>query len=46
MRDVIIASAARTAIGSFNGSLAPLSPIELGAIVIKEALNRAKVKPS
>ncbi len=43
MTDVVIASAARTPIGSFNGSLSSLSAKELGAIVIKEALARAKV---
>ena len=45
MREVVIASAARTAIGNFNGALAPLSAPEMGAIVIKEALARAGVKP-
>ncbi len=44
MRNVVIASAARTAIGSFNGALATLSAPEMGAIVIKEALARAGVK--
>jgi acetyl-CoA C-acetyltransferase len=45
MKKVVIASAVRTAIGSFGGSLAGVSAVDLGAIVIKEALNRAKVKP-
>lgn len=45
MSEVVIASAVRTAIGSFNGALASLSAIELGAIVIREALKRAKVAP-
>jgi len=44
MREIVIASAARTAIGNFNGALAPLSASEMGAIVIKEALARAGVK--
>jgi acetyl-CoA C-acetyltransferase len=44
MKEVVIASAARTAIGSFNGSLASFSATEMGAIVIKEALQRAGVK--
>jgi acetyl-CoA C-acetyltransferase len=44
MREIVIASAARTAIGSFNGSLASLSAPDMGAIVIKEALARAGVK--
>ena len=43
MREVVIASAVRTAIGKFGGSLLPLSAPEHGAIVIKEALKRANV---
>ncbi len=43
MRDVVIASAARTPIGSFSGSLATTPASELGALVIKEAISRAKV---
>ncbi|TNE57208.1 MAG: acetyl-CoA C-acetyltransferase [Alphaproteobacteria bacterium] len=43
MSDVVIASAARTAVGSFNGSLASVPAHELGAIAIREALARAKV---
>lgn len=43
MREGVIASAVRTAIGKFGGSLLPLSAPELGAIVIKEALKRANV---
>lgn len=43
MREVVIASAVRTAIGKFGGSLLPLSAPELGAIVIKEVLKRANV---
>ncbi len=42
-REAVIVSAVRTAIGSFNGGLASVSPAQLGAIVINEALNRAKV---
>jgi acetyl-CoA C-acetyltransferase len=42
-REVIIVSAARTPIGSFQGSLASLPAPSLGAIAIKEALVRAKV---
>jgi acetyl-CoA C-acetyltransferase len=45
MREVVIASAVRTAIGSFNGVLAPFSANELGAAVIKEAVSRAGIKP-
>ncbi len=43
MREVVIASAVRTAIGSFNGSLAPLSAVELGAHIISEAAQRAGI---
>jgi len=44
MTDVVIASAARTPVGSFNGTLSPLAAHELGAIAIREALSRAGVK--
>src|SRR3569832_237099 len=43
--DIVIVSAVRTAVGKFGGSLAKVPATELGAIVIKEALARAKVKP-
>ena len=45
MNDVVIVSAVRTPIGAFNGSLASLTAPQLGAIVIREALVRAGVKP-
>ena len=45
MKDVVIVGAARTAIGTFGGSLKDVPARKLGAIVIKEALNRAGVKP-
>ena len=45
MREVVIASAVRTAIGKFGGSLTPLSAPQMGAVVIKEALDRAALKP-
>ena len=41
--DVVIVSAVRTAIGSFNGSLANVPAHKLGEIVIKEILQRSKV---
>lgn len=44
--DIVIAGAARTAIGSFGGGLSPLASHELGAIVIAEALKRADVDPA
>ncbi len=43
MEDIVIVSAARTAVGKFGGSLAKTSATELGSIVIKEALARARV---
>ncbi|MGI9452339.1 MAG: acetyl-CoA C-acetyltransferase, partial [Geminicoccaceae bacterium] len=45
MTDVVIAGAARTAVGAFNGGLASIPASELGAIAVKEALVRAKVEP-
>jgi acetyl-CoA C-acetyltransferase len=46
MKDVVIVSAVRTAIGSYGGALKDVSAADLGAIVIKEALNRAGVEGS
>ena len=43
MSKVVIVSAARTAIGSFNGSLTSVGAIDLGKIVIDEALKRASL---
>ena len=43
MNDVVIASAARTAIGTFGGGLSVLSGAELGEIAIREALLRANI---
>ena len=45
MSDIIIASAARTAVGSFNGAFANTPAHELGAVAIKAALQRAKLEP-
>ena len=45
MKNCVIVSAARTAIGSFNGALATTGAVELGAIVIKAALERAHLDP-
>ncbi|WP_295677308.1 acetyl-CoA C-acyltransferase [uncultured Mucilaginibacter sp.] len=45
MRDVVIVAATRTPIGSFGGSLAGLSAPQLGAIVIKSAVEKAGLKP-
>ncbi len=46
MNDIVIVSAARTAVGKFGGSLAKVSTSDLGSIVIREALARAKVDPA
>ena len=43
MKKIVIASACRTAIGKFGGTLANVPAAELGSIVIKEALKRANV---
>ena len=45
MREVVIVSAARTAIGSFGGSLKDVPTRTLGATVIKAAVERAGIKP-
>ncbi|MBK7255631.1 MAG: acetyl-CoA C-acetyltransferase [Ignavibacteria bacterium] len=45
MKEVVIVSAVRTPVGSYLGSLSSLKATELGAIVIKEAVKRAGIKP-
>ena len=45
MGEIVIASACRTAIGTFGGTLKDVSAAELGAIVVKEAVKRAGIKP-
>jgi len=45
MTDVVIVSAARTAVGKFGGTLAKVAAPDLGAVVIREALARAGIKP-
>lgn len=44
MKEVVIVSAVRTAIGNFGGSLSKLSATELGTIAAKEAIKRAGIK--
>jgi acetyl-CoA C-acetyltransferase len=44
-REIVIVSAVRTALGTFGGSLAGIPAVDLGAAVIKEALQRAGVQP-
>ena len=45
MKEVYVVNCCRTAVGSFGGSLKDTPATELGAVVVKEALNRAGVKP-
>ena len=45
MREVVIVSAARTAVGTFGGALRDIPAVELGKIAVEEALKRAKIKP-
>ncbi len=45
MRDVAIVSAVRTPVGKFQGALSEMSAVELGAIVVREAVRRAGVAP-
>ena len=42
---VVIVAAARTAVGSFNGSLAGISAVDLGAIVIRDLLKKTNLAP-
>ena len=46
MREVVIASAARTAIGSYGGTLKDTTPVVLGKTVVEEVLKRAGVEPA
>ncbi|MBF0333542.1 MAG: acetyl-CoA C-acetyltransferase [Alphaproteobacteria bacterium] len=46
MTDIVIAAAARTAVGAFNGSLGALSASSLGELVIREVLKRSGVAPT
>jgi len=46
MKEVVIISGARTAVGTFGGSLKDVRCVDLGAIVIKEAIRRAGLRPS
>ena len=43
MKDLYVVNCCRTAVGSFGGSLKNTPAVDLGAIVVKEALNRANV---
>ncbi|MEI6313759.1 MAG: acetyl-CoA C-acetyltransferase [Syntrophus sp. (in: bacteria)] len=46
MREAVIVSGARTAVGEFGGSLKGVSVVELGRLVIKEAIIRAGLRPA
>ncbi len=46
MREVVIVSGVRLPVGNFGGSLKNISAIDMGALVVKEAVNRAGIKPS
>jgi acetyl-CoA C-acetyltransferase len=45
MREVVVLSAVRSAVGSFSGTLAGIEPADLGGMVMKEAVKRAGVDP-
>jgi len=45
MREIVIVSAVRTAVGSYGGTLKNISAVDLGAKVIEEAIKRAGIKP-
>src|SRR5207249_5930584 len=45
MRESVILSAVRTAIVKFQGALSPLSAVDLGACVVREAVARAGIEP-
>ena len=44
-REVVVLSAVRSAVGTFNGALKDIEPAELGGLVVKEAIARAGVDP-
>ncbi len=46
MREVVIVSAKRTALGSFGGSLKGVSAVELGTTVVRESLKGINLDPS
>ncbi len=46
MNEVVVLSAVRSPIGSFNGSLSTLEPSDLATLVMKEGISRAKLDPS
>ena len=44
-KEVVVLSAARSAVGTFNGALKDMEPAELGGLVVKEAITRSGVDP-
>lgn len=46
MSDIVIVSAVRTPMGGFQGSLANVAAVDLGAIAIREAISRAGIQPA
>ena len=46
MSDAVILAAVRTAVGKFQGALAPLSAVDLGAWVVREVVRRAGLEPA
>lgn len=46
MEDIVIVSGARTPVGSYGGSLKDITAIDLGAMVVKEAVRRAGIEPA
>lgn len=46
MKETVIISACRTAIGKFQGSLTPFSAVDLGAFAVREAVHRAGIDPA
>jgi acetyl-CoA C-acetyltransferase len=46
MKEVVIVNGSRTAVGEFGGSLKGVNAVDLGSLVIKEALKRAGLRPS
>ncbi len=45
-REVVVAAACRTAIGSFMGALSDVSPVTLGSLVVQDALRRCGISPT
>jgi acetyl-CoA C-acetyltransferase len=46
MKEVVIVSGARTAVGNFGGALKGVKVVDMGALVIKEAIKRAGLRPA